>query len=426
MAETTNPSSDEGRLTELSHLAAAKAALKDYHSAADLYSQAAELQATLKGEMAIDNADLLYSYGKCLYHVALSQSDVFGSRAAVQNMAESTQIQEREGSAPVHESLVRQDGEKASNFLQQTASTPNEHGGGLNGSDTASHTFFQFNGDEDFEDEDEEGTEDVADPASEDNDFENAFETLDMARVLLLRKLDTSPSCLSENDTLDIRRVKERLSDIYDLQAEISLEGERFLDAVSDLRAALELKSELFPLEDSTLAECHYKLSLALEFSSVSLPSSDGSAAASQVDFQMREEAAKHMEVAIRSCELRVSIEQRKLEAVEATDVQELAKIKRHVEDVKEIVSDMKQRLTDLRNPPNAVSDFSRGVDQINAKSILNQVRSASDKVLLEEAIEGANDLNAFVRKRKRTSSAAAGNGSEKSIPSKQAKGPTT
>ncbi len=60
----------------------AKYAIKDYLPAAEYYSQATELQAELNGEMAVENADLLYSYGKCLYFVAVKNSDVLGGEAA--------------------------------------------------------------------------------------------------------------------------------------------------------------------------------------------------------------------------------------------------------------------------------------------------------------------------------------------------------
>lgn len=70
------------RLDDLKAQATLKYAVKDYDAAVELYSQATELQATINGEMAAENADLLYAYGRCLYHVAVANSDVLGSRVA--------------------------------------------------------------------------------------------------------------------------------------------------------------------------------------------------------------------------------------------------------------------------------------------------------------------------------------------------------
>ena len=70
------------RLDDLKAQATLKYAVKDYDAAVELYSQATELQATINGEMAAENADLLYAYGRCLYHVAVANSDVLGSKVA--------------------------------------------------------------------------------------------------------------------------------------------------------------------------------------------------------------------------------------------------------------------------------------------------------------------------------------------------------
>lgn len=73
------------RLAQLDHLRAQgtlKYNVKDYDAAADFFSQATELQAEVNGEMASQNADLLYDYGRCLFHVAVANNDILGSRVA--------------------------------------------------------------------------------------------------------------------------------------------------------------------------------------------------------------------------------------------------------------------------------------------------------------------------------------------------------
>ena len=70
------------QLDDLKAQAQLKYSVKDYNAAAELYSQATELQAELNGEMSSRNAELLYNYGKCLYQVAVKKSDVLGSKVA--------------------------------------------------------------------------------------------------------------------------------------------------------------------------------------------------------------------------------------------------------------------------------------------------------------------------------------------------------
>lgn len=354
-----SPEQLRARLADLTARAAAKDAVKDFNAAAELYSQATELQAELNGEMSVDNAELLYAYGRSLYNVAVSKSDVLGSKipgdqALPENVTSS-------GSA-TNEGLIK-------NAIASSASkSAFETAEQVQTKSQRNQQYFQFTGDENFDDSDSEEGEDEAEKEGEDDDdFANAFEVLDLARVLLLKKLEGTENRNNEKGKLaemppEIRHIKERLADIYDLQAEISLEGERFTDAVADLRTALELKEALFPLEDPSVAECHYKLSLALEFASVTKqedggePSKAGKAA--RVDTAMRDEAAKHMEIAIESCKIRMTQEEQRLNNGEITEEDKVNASRRKIANVKEIVADMEQRVSFLFSVVQRFSGF--------------------------------------------------------------------
>ena len=237
--------------------------------------------------------------------------------------------------------------------------------------DKGSNPFFQFKGDENFDtsDEEEEEEEEVggkegagADAEDAENeegedDFVNAYEVLDLARVLLIKRLEEVENSSGKGKdkwgSQQVQQLKERLADTYDLQAEISLEGERFPNAVIDLRSALELKQGLFPRESSIVAEAHFKLSLALEFSSVTQQETENGEADSNtgahVDESMREEAALEMEEAIASCRMRIKNEEAILvDPSEANVDSEKPKVtKGDIADVKEMVKEMEQRVSD-------------------------------------------------------------------------------
>ena len=229
-----------------------------------------------------------------------------------------------------------------------------------NTSDGESKPFFQFTGDENFDDsgDDERDAGDDAqekEGEDEDDDFANAYEVLDLARVLLLKRLEEAQADEGKGKGTTqspvVKQIKERLSDTHDLQAEISLEGERFPNAVVDLRAALELKEELFPQESSLIAEAHYKLSLALEFSSVTQPSNENGEAVdggeATVDESMREDAAKEMEAAIASCKLRIQKEEDNFGVPTAgSDTDKPKTTQADIDEVKEMVLDMQQRVS--------------------------------------------------------------------------------
>ena len=346
-------------LDDLMAQATATYAIKNYDGAAELYSRATELQAEQNGEMSPQNADLLYAYGRCLYHVAVSKSDVLGSRVPGEKREEVQKRPKRKREE------MEADGDKTSEKItEETIADVVIEKDGLQdaGADAVvgSKPYFQFRGDENFDESDEEdvdGAEDggEANTGDEEDDFVNAYEVLDLARVLLLRQLDDLQASNGKGkaieDSESVKQLKERLADTHDLQAEISLEGERFPNAVLDLRAALALKQELFPQDSSLIAEAHYKLALALEFSSVTQQKdeADGNGTSQEisVDEAMREEAAKMMEAAIGSCKLRIQREEAVLQARNGLhgDADKSQISRESIDDVKEMVKDMEQRV---------------------------------------------------------------------------------
>ena len=369
VASIPDESANRARLADLIAQATSKYAVKDYAPASELYSQATELQAELNGEMAVENADLLYSYGKCLYFVAVSNSDVLGAKAAGEKVGNTKEEKKSKGKRKIAklEPIEEQDQKVAEEIVAKIA-TEKEPGQETSTADKKDEKpFFQFTGDENWDDSDDEDAEEEGDEEEEEeDDFSNAFEILDIARVLLVRQLEQLQNAADESggkgkgresdsiDSAEIRHVKERLADTHDLQAEISLEGERFPSAVVDLRSALALKEQLHPKESSEIAECHYKLSLALEFSSVTQEKDENGEVIegkqATVDEAMRQEAALEMEKAIESCELRIKKEQAEVdsrsEAITPDDSKKKQITQKDIDEVKEMVADMRQRVS--------------------------------------------------------------------------------
>ena len=352
-------------LRDLTAQAILKYSVKDYNAAAELYSKATELQAEINGEMSSQNADLLYAYGRCLYHVAVKNSDVLGSKVAGGKREEVTKKsgkRKKDKGKPED----RAD-DQNSKIAEEVVTVVIEEKDGLiqaeKEPDKGSKPYFQFAGDENFDTSDEEGKgvkQDGGDAeeADEEDDFVNAYEVLDLARVLLLKKLEEIENRggrgKETDESQEVQQLKERLADTYDLQAEISLEGEMFPTAVLDFKSALKLKKGLFPQESSLLAEAHYKLSLALEFTSVTQQKNENgeveTGKEAHVDQAMREEAAQEMEAAVASCKLRIKNEEAKLlDPSQANEDAGKPKVtKADVDDVKEMVKEMGQRVSKL------------------------------------------------------------------------------
>jgi HAT1-interacting factor 1 len=312
----------EQTLDELITSANLQYSLKNYESAAEVYSKAAECQAAERGDMAPDNAELLFLYGRCLYKVAVANSDVLGGQVAGEAPKRGGQGSSRDAGDAKADAKAGPEGRAP--FIA------------VGGVDT------------DSEDED---TDDEAEQEQED-DFATAYEVLDLSRVLFEKKLE-----LLETDdqpaaqlTPEVRHAMDRLADTHDLQAEISLENERFADAVSDAQSTLRLRVRIEAPDSELIAEAYYKLALAQEFTYFTAfreakeaeQQPNGSAAAAPVDTKLLYDAIENLVHAIETCELRVKNEQA---AIASLSAQDAAARKLKITDVKEIVVDMNTRV---------------------------------------------------------------------------------
>lgn len=352
-ATTPAPADDQRRkqLTDLSAQATGAYGRKDYNKAAELYAEAVELQAELNGEMWPSNAELLYAYGRCLYKVGVSQSDVLGNKVA----GDGTASKKRKRESASTSTATKTDA------VDSSAVTAVKNGNSRAEEDSVKkegQPYFELQGDgEDWDDSDEDG-EDAeaadgqgADAAEdEDDDFAIAYEILDVARVLYNRQIESqreSGKGKGKDTDMDptLRQLLEKLADIRDLQAEISLENEKFPEAVEETRTSLAILGQLYPLHNRLVAEAHFKLSLALEFASITtVKAADGQKQEeAQVDEAMRAEAAEHTAKTIESCKLRKSMEE---EALLKLSGDEAAEKQRQLKDISEMLDEFEQRVS--------------------------------------------------------------------------------
>lgn len=245
----------------------------------------------------------------------------------------------------------------------------------------------------------------------EEDDLAAAFEVLDLARVLFAKRLE-QPAEESDKgkiagDSPMTTHIKERLADTHDLLAEISLENEKFAGAVTDFRAALVHKQGLYPEESEIIAEAHFKLSLALEFASITHTKEEGedpvvaASGGDQIDQGMRDEAVKELEFAISSTKLKLQNKEVELASSHDPDTNDM--LRTQIAEVKEIVVDMEGRLAELKAPPVDVNSVLQGVLPDSTGGILSAMlgESASEAaVRVEKAKKGATDLSGMVRKK--------------------------
>lgn len=116
-----------------------------------------------------------------------------------------------------------------------------------------------------------------------------------------------------------------------------------------DFRASLAIKVGLYPEEHEAIAEAHYKLSLALEFASITRTKEEGDESTeaedeAQLDQGMRDEAAKEMEAAIAS--VKIKLQNKEVELASSFSPDDNSITIEQIKDSKEIIAEMEQRVS--------------------------------------------------------------------------------
>lgn len=323
-------------------------AQKEYEEASLKYGEACETYST---ENDKEDADLLNLYGKALFQNAVLKSEVFGGVGSDNQEPKTEEKDENDGNFQFHD-----DAPLADEDDQQVAAQPAVE-------------------EEDAEDEGNKENE----PEEEQSDFEVAWEILDLSRSLYELQLEqcsekpeTTPFLTSDGEEPKDQYVvlTKKLSDVYDLLGEVSLESENFSQAAIDLQKSLELRQQLYnPQLSALVSESHYKLSLALEFC--------------VEDPNLRTKAAEQMRLAIKSVERRN--ENEKSEAKK--------------QDNKELLSELKERLVELQKDPAQEFDEQK-MDII--KGILGEASpNDGDAGSKDTKRTAVNDLSGMIKKKK-------------------------
>ncbi|OJA21553.1 hypothetical protein AZE42_03234 [Rhizopogon vesiculosus] len=205
-------------------------ALKKYEQAVEHYATALELQTKKHGEDAPETADLYFSYGKALLENAISQASVLGKEQP-ENGEEAEEKPSGtgvNGKGPVI--LFSGDADEQGVDLFGQAAIEEEEAG---------------------DEEDGEG-EDV----EPEDDFNAAWEVLELARAIYEKGKD-------EDDD-----IKMKLAETYIALGDVSLETEKFDQAIADYSEGLAIKIDLLPISSRQIAEAHYKLSIVLDLTS--------------------------------------------------------------------------------------------------------------------------------------------------------------
>ncbi|KAL1679705.1 hypothetical protein EV122DRAFT_276874 [Schizophyllum commune] len=234
-------------------------ALKKFEEAVDHYATALEIAIEKFPEDSVELADLHFTYGKALLENAIANSGVLG-KAEPEGEKEDEAPATGKGGPFLSFSGDGEDEDGAVDLFAQAAK------------EVAAADAAQAQGAEEEDDEDEGEPED---------DFNAAWEVLEVARSIYDKHAGAASEGASD-------ALKHKLAETYISLGDVSLETEKFEQAILDYEEGTKLKDALLPLSSRQIAEAHYKLSMVLDMTSGRLS-----------------DAIRHAELALKSLELR-------------------------------------------------------------------------------------------------------------------------
>lgn len=147
---------------------------RKYDEAAEVYAQAAEMQAEMNGEMSPENAEILFLYGRSLFKVGQGKSDVLGGKAPAEGKkaaGNKNNNKKKGGKKTAANGAVKTEEAKAGDtpeadrVAQEAVKIiADETSGGKAEKEEveAKKPLFQFTGDENWDDSDDEEEEEVS------------------------------------------------------------------------------------------------------------------------------------------------------------------------------------------------------------------------------------------------------------------------
>lgn len=155
LAEEEERNSTKVTLADYCAKGTAAFAQKHYVEAVDYYAQASEIQAQLNGDMDPQNADILFLYGRALFKVGQSKSDVLGGNAPANTKKSNGKTAEKKS-----KKVGAQGGNNGEDSTVEGAPSASEQQSeGAKPENGEQKPLFQFTGDENLEDSESDDAE---------------------------------------------------------------------------------------------------------------------------------------------------------------------------------------------------------------------------------------------------------------------------
>ncbi|CAE6402252.1 unnamed protein product [Rhizoctonia solani] len=346
-------------------------ALGNYEEAVDHYATALELARNEYGEDTSQFAELLLAYGRSLIENAISHNTVLPK-------------EEGEGEAP-----KESDGSSGDSKAQPgNGRIYFGDGASSDGEDVGDETVDTATGDLSAVQEDEGGEEDEkADDDEPEDDFHAAWDVLDLARAYYDKQ---------EGDDM-----KLKLAEAYMSLGDVSMETEKFEQAIADYTSGLAIKTQLLPFYSRQVCEAHYRLALVIDLTP-----------------NKANEGIRHMEQAISSLQARVTVIKDRLESPPDTkgkgkgkgiavndsiDAMDEVQLQAELKDVEQLVKDLSLKREDMTAVPEVQNQLAVEGTEGAKKALDDWLKPSLPVAEVPPQMDGpVNDLSKLVKKKKK------------------------
>ncbi|KAF8757939.1 SHNi-TPR [Rhizoctonia solani] len=352
-------------------------ALKNYEEAVDHYATALELARNEYGEDTVPFADLLFVYGRALIENATSQNTVLGKDKDDDETAKESDAAGTSGDSKTQP-------ENGRIYFGDGASSDGE-GVGDETVDTAAGDLSAVQ---------EEGEEGADEP---EDDFNAAWDVLDLARTIYDKQ---------EGDDM-----KLKLAETYMSLGDVSMETEKFEQAISDYTSGLAIKTQLLPFYSRQVCEAHYRLALVLDLTPNKMS-----------------ESIRHIEQAISSLQARVTVIKDRLESPpdingkgkgkgiainDSIETMDEKQLKTELKDVEELLKDLSTKHEDMKVAPEpqnqTLNEPSVNETEGVKKALDDWLKPSLPVAEVPPQMDGpVNDLSKLVKKKKKPAANAA------------------
>ncbi|KAL0067242.1 hypothetical protein AAF712_005812 [Marasmius tenuissimus] len=374
--KTPQPEVSEMSAETAIELAKRAFALKKYEQSIEYYGRALEVVTEEVGDDSPRVAALYFSYGQALLENAISQNAVLGKEQQQQDEPE-----ENKASGSKNGPILSFSGD---------AEEPTEEDPAVDLFAQAAEAVAEAAAAEKEEEEED-------DDGEPEDDFNAAWEVFELARAIYEKERSKD----SSNE-----EVALKLADTYIALGDVSLETEKFDQAINDYESALELKKDLLPLSSRQIAEAHYKLCIVLDLTSGRLSDAISHAlkAHESITSRLSELGVAQSNASSTTKPNTDAKGKGKGKAASGESVASLtpAQVEAEIKELEGLKEDLAMKIEELKTSPN--DSLQESAPALAAKALdkeLNATTSASSGPSV------VNDLTKVVRKKKNPQAAA-------------------